>query len=340
MAEDRAAQAQDASGRKLRTDAKIFLGGVISYPVAMADMDDVARAEYSAWEKDAISFLRAEYGEDLVSVVRHEDESYPHLHFYVVPPLVDGKMRIGDVHAGHAAQDAAKADGKIVSEQRQAYRAEMRAYQNRFFSAVSAAHGHARLGPGIRRLSRKEWVHEQAQMAAVAEVQAQARTLRQRLDAAIKSKMAKADVAAAQRVAAAEKKAAEMLSDAKRRAGAILHRARGRASKLGGWISRVVDSMRAAENQAAAKAKAAFRAGAESKEKEMTPLLAAAQGEAENAKVRARAEREKIKLLEESKKELAARVERQAAEIQRLRPSEADIASLRAQPTFRPKSAA
>lgn len=60
---------------------------MLSYPVTIeeyrAKPEVVARVD--DWERRSIAWLRSQFGERVVCVVRHEDESRPHLHAYVLP---------------------------------------------------------------------------------------------------------------------------------------------------------------------------------------------------------------------------------------------------------------
>jgi hypothetical protein len=153
--------ARDAKGRKLRKDAPVMLAGVLSYPVALADMDERARADYEAWEARSLRWLAGRYGDTLASVVRHEDETYPHLHFFVVPHLTGGKsLDFEAVHPGIAAREAAKRGGKSAKEANRAYCQAMRGFQDDFHTHVGVFHGHLREGPRRRRLSRGAYLAE------------------------------------------------------------------------------------------------------------------------------------------------------------------------------------
>lgn len=172
VAEERAAVAKDASGRKFRRDGLCLVGGVASYPDAfeVVNADADARARWAAWEATTLAWLHTEYGNRLASVVRHEDESHPHVHFFVLPDLrEDGRLRIADVHGGRAAADSVKAAGGAKGAQNEAYKAAMREFQRRYWEVVGLGHGLTRLGPGRRRLTRAGWQAEQSAAAAAAE---------------------------------------------------------------------------------------------------------------------------------------------------------------------------
>lgn len=156
-----AEEARDAKGRKLRKDAPVMLAGVLSYPVAVADMDERARTDYDAWEARSLRWLSGRYGDTLASVVRHEDETYPHVHFFIVPHLTSGKsLNFEAVHPGIAAREAGKRAGKSPKEANRAYCEAMRGLQDDFHAHVGFFHGHLREGPRRRRLSRGAYLAE------------------------------------------------------------------------------------------------------------------------------------------------------------------------------------
>lgn len=110
-------------------------------------------------------WLKKQYGDRLLSVVDHQDENHPHLHFYAVAR--DGES-FDRLHPGRTAAAAAAARGADKKTQRVEYMNAMRAWQDDFSRECAANFGLARLGPGQRRLSRGEWKREKAQARAFA----------------------------------------------------------------------------------------------------------------------------------------------------------------------------
>jgi hypothetical protein len=157
----RADEARDASGRKLRRDAPVLLAGVVSYPVGMRNMNEQDRVDYEQWEKRTLNWLRNRFGDGLASVVRHSDETFPHLHFFAVPEVTAAHtLDIEGLHPGIAARETAKRAGKTGKEANRAYCGAMRDLQNDFHDSVGIFHGHLRLGPARRRLSRGAYLSE------------------------------------------------------------------------------------------------------------------------------------------------------------------------------------
>ena len=161
-AEHWAAQAKDKTGRRLRSDAPVILSGVISYP---RDGE-----EWFSFKRAAVRWLKQHYGDNLVTIVEHQDEKHPHLHFYVVNP--DGG-NVKDLHPGFRAAKGAQ----TPKEQRLAYNTAMRAFQDRFWEHVAGPSGLARLGPGRQRMSRAQWTRVKFGLPAQAALLQRAREI-------------------------------------------------------------------------------------------------------------------------------------------------------------------
>lgn len=199
-------QTKDAQGRKLRKDALCTLIGVASLPRAMED-------EFPQFAEDTLEWLKEKYGDRLKSVVVHNDESHPHLHFTVVPHIGE---RLDDIHEGYKASKQAKIDGKKKGEQNLAYIGAMRAFQDEFSKKVAMAHGLTRIGPARRRLTRAQWHAEKTQAAFFADAKAQHRAVREN---AYKVGLKKAEL-----------NAQEIISNAQKQASAL-------GSKIGNWLA-------------------------------------------------------------------------------------------------------
>ncbi len=285
-AEQQAGEAKDAKGRKFRKDGLCMLAGVVSYPDGWdaLGVGTDAHARWQAWEAATVAWLREEYGAALMTVLRHEDERHPHLHFYAVPTVTaDGRLRIADIHPGRRASEAAKDAGAAKGEQNAAYRAAMRDYQNRYWQSVGMGHGLTRLGPRKRRLTRAAWQAEQAVVAATAD----ALRVAERVTATAAEREAQAGAAigkaramvTAAKVKAAEAQAAADAADAARqradadaraKARTILGQARAEGRRLvaeaevkaapmrrlGGWLGSVWSGFRGVERRLAAAADA------------------------------------------------------------------------------------
>lgn len=162
IAEEWAETAKDARGHKLRKDGNVALVGVASLPREMED-------DFPKFAEDTLVFLKEKYGDRLKSVVIHDDEAHPHLHYSVVPRIGE---RFEDIHEGIKAKNEAKKNGEKLKGQNLAYISAMREFQDDFYNKVGMKNGLARLGPGRRRLTRGEWNREKAQAKAFANAKA------------------------------------------------------------------------------------------------------------------------------------------------------------------------
>ena len=178
--DERAAAAREvmANGRAraIRKTQQTLATVVASHPYTVREVrDDPAKAlAVAEWERLTVSWLREQYGEQLVSVVRHVDERFCHLHAYILPRT--STMKASDLHPGYVAKAMVMSAGPRPGEDLRdlnrrgdlAYRQAMRRWQDSYHRNVGRMCGLARLGPGKRRLSRSEWHAEQCQAAALA----------------------------------------------------------------------------------------------------------------------------------------------------------------------------
>ncbi|MGP1716819.1 MAG: plasmid recombination protein [Methylophilus sp.] len=153
---------KDGLGRKIKSDKNILLAGVVSFPkprVAVWSDDD--KQDFITFKEQSIEFMKKQWGDNLLCVLEHTDEQYPHLHFYVV-----NKTRIAstpEMHPGFAENIRIEKEAKALNqpvnkkEQVKAYKDAMRKFQDDFYQTVSVYCGLDRLGPKAQRLNRNEW---------------------------------------------------------------------------------------------------------------------------------------------------------------------------------------
>ncbi|MCD2173038.1 plasmid recombination protein [Rhizobium sp. C4] len=161
--------------RRIQKTQHTLMTVVASHPATMEEVrtDTGKKREVAEWERRTIGWLRQQYRDRLVSVVRHEDESHYHIHAYVLPD--DPAMRATALHPGQCAKAAIMAAGPAEGEDTKAlnkrgdlaYRAAMREWQDSYHEMVAIPSGLTRLGPQRRRLTRDEWQREQAQAKAL-----------------------------------------------------------------------------------------------------------------------------------------------------------------------------
>lgn len=122
-----------------------------------------------------IADLKQQYGDRLVSVIEHQDEAHPHVHFYVVPKSGDD---FDAVHPGYKARRESRAAAKAGKleltptpkgkKKRKAgyaigaaFRTAMQHWQIGIFERVCKQFGFERLGPVRKRLDRDEYFRRQ-----------------------------------------------------------------------------------------------------------------------------------------------------------------------------------
>ncbi len=237
---------KNGRARKIRKDQKSLLTVVASYPTPTKELtgNPAERESLVRWECRTVAWLQSLYGDDLVSVVRHTDERYPHLHAYILPQS-DPELRALRMHPGHEAKRRVM-DSHPTSDSKKelnrlgdrAYRDAMRAWQDSYHKAVGVPSGLTRLGPARRRLSREEWHAEQVAAQAVKAAEERAT----RYVAAVKSKGSvyahrikkeATDIRKQAELRASEAKAAQVrASQLERQAQGILERARQEAARI------------------------------------------------------------------------------------------------------------
>ena len=153
--------------RAIRKDQKTLCTIVLSHPGADGGPDIASVQE---WQEKSLQWLHKLYGDNLKTVVRHDDESHPHLHCYILPD--DDEMRASALHPGLTARyafdnatvrkdpEARKTANKLGDR---AYKEAMREWQDSYYEDVGISCGLARIGPGKRRLTRAAWRNEQGQ---------------------------------------------------------------------------------------------------------------------------------------------------------------------------------
>ncbi|MEP3046831.1 MAG: plasmid recombination protein [Roseibium sp.] len=246
LADEAKTTLKNGKTRKIRRDQKSLLTVVASYPVPIQELPEKSAGSDSLkrWEQRSIAWLQSLHGNDLVSVIRHTDERYPHIHAYILPRS-DPELRAQRLHPGYEAKrtimdsDAADSSKKELNRRGdKAYRDAMRDWQNSYHQAVGVPCGLTRLGPKRRRLSREAWQAEKVAAKALKTAEVRAEKYVQ----AVKSKgsayadQVKAEAAEIRRTAetwAVQAKAAQARATRlERRAQGILERAKLEAARV------------------------------------------------------------------------------------------------------------
>ena len=169
------------TGKRIQKNTHCLNGSVYSHPIPSAQLkiaDDKSRREYLKWRKLACEFAikdAEKHGMEVVSIVEHMDEKYPHIHVLSIPKLSSDNPRFDAkyCHVGHQAGAAAydqalkqaKAQGldskecrkSATNAQTSAFKQAMREWQDDYYQQVGVKCGLSRLGPARARLPRAEW---------------------------------------------------------------------------------------------------------------------------------------------------------------------------------------
>ncbi len=183
MVQSRAVEVRLASGktarRGIRKDRHTLLTAVVSYPLLTNQVAEGSqdRAAYERWIDLNLKWLRAQFGDQLLSVIEHTDEKHPHLHVFVLPlddpdcmaRRLNPAWRVKEEaeklakHHGHPAKMAVKLGNR-------AYRAKARELQDDYYRNVGLPAGLTRTGPKRERLSRAQWKERKASAKREAEL--------------------------------------------------------------------------------------------------------------------------------------------------------------------------
>ena len=156
----------------IRIDTPILLAGVMTWPVPreVFEKSHEERRKYLEWRDDAVAWPSRVWGDRLQCIVEHNDEPYPHLHFWALPSLrPDRQICISDVDFGRQAAKAVKDAGGDGRKQKAASAQAMSYFQDKYWRDVGIKHGLARRGPKRLRFTRKEWNDRKAEIQRVAE---------------------------------------------------------------------------------------------------------------------------------------------------------------------------
>lgn len=150
----------------IRQDRHTLATVVASYPLTHDQIREVgedAAALHRDWEARTVAWMRDKYGDQLKVVLAHEDESHPHLHFWLLPD--DQDARADTLHPGKVAkrfaEDEARAAGlndrEAVRVGNIALKDAMRDTLEDYWREVGQSLGMTRDGPKRQRLTRAEW---------------------------------------------------------------------------------------------------------------------------------------------------------------------------------------
>lgn len=249
---DTVASRSDGKTRKLRVDQHTIMTVILSHPFKMEEIESDEEKEklVKRWEQENINWLTEKYGSQLKTVVRHDDESHPHLHVYLFSE--DGQMKAKTLNPGESAKNEAfkvaisEGDDTKTANKKgdRAYKAAMREWQDDYYNNVGIPCGLTRVGPHKRSISKSTWIAEKAHASNVANLLDIAGNAQKEIDTAMKAKaylehckqqvvllkeQAKAAIAAADN---ARKQEAKILDNAKKKASNIILMAEKKADGM------------------------------------------------------------------------------------------------------------
>jgi hypothetical protein len=163
--------------RAIRNDRHTLWTVVASYPVPReaieTDTTGNERNLFERWKELNIAYLQDKYGEHLKSVFEHVDETFGHIHAYILPECfedLNARSFNPAYQAKMAAEKEAEEDGAPprlkVKLGNQAYRERATEMADEYYKKVGQPAGLTREGPKRRRLSRSEWRKEKSNARA------------------------------------------------------------------------------------------------------------------------------------------------------------------------------
>lgn len=152
--EETHASARQSNGRTLRKNASLILCGVVSWPEAWPKVNKELLGE---WYTRSTNWILKTWPDTTRAILTHNDETHPHMHFYAMPWVKDGKVKIGDVHPGYAARDALRGESDSRKDSDNAFKGAMRDLQDDYWRDVGVPCGMSRFSVSRRRLSRADW---------------------------------------------------------------------------------------------------------------------------------------------------------------------------------------
>ena len=168
----RAVKNGTVSERRIRADRHTLFTIVASYPTLTTTMEDSpeGQARFKEWVDLTVAWVQERYGAQLKVAFAHTDETFPHLHCWLLPddPSADATL----LHPGKAVKRTTEARLKskgtppreAVAAGNRALKQAMRGWIDDYHRAVGAPLGMHRDGPKRRRLSRAQWAAEQSML--------------------------------------------------------------------------------------------------------------------------------------------------------------------------------
>ncbi|SBW14881.1 hypothetical protein BR10RB9215_C11728 [Brucella sp. 10RB9215] len=241
--------------RALRKDTCSLFNCILSHPATPEECrnDPNVKAAVEAWARDSVKWLRHDLearGGTLETVIMHVDEAHVHLHAYGL----HSSGHADRLHPGKAAKKQAvetaiengqeKKAANAVGDK--AYVEAMRAWQDSYSEKVGLLHGLTRLGPARRRLSRAEWMAEQAVAKSVQQAKTMAATAKNAARAADNNRK-HCETVAQKTIAHARRQAKTIIQDAQCETDMLVAIADSKVRRIrsiGTWLRVFWDSLR------------------------------------------------------------------------------------------------
>jgi FtsZ-binding cell division protein ZapB len=168
------------TGKRFQNNTHVMEGAVFSHPMKSSQLEIASEEEiksYLQWRTDMANFAIKDAksrGLEVLSVVEHLDEPYPHIHVISIPLITEDNPRCDAkrCHDGHRASEIARkktlesnsglpskeANKSAVNAGTAAFKKAMQDWQDKVYNEVSVKHGLTRIGPARARLPRDAWL--------------------------------------------------------------------------------------------------------------------------------------------------------------------------------------
>lgn len=158
--------------RAIRQDRHTLCTVIASYPAITAAVEATPeeRERFRRWVDLTVAWVRTQYGDQLKVAFAHLDETYPHLHFWLLPddPSADAALLHPGKRAKRILKARLKAEGtppkEAVAAGNRVLKSAMRDWIDDYHRAVGTPLGMHRDGPKRRRLSRSQYMAERSML--------------------------------------------------------------------------------------------------------------------------------------------------------------------------------
>lgn len=100
------------AGERIRYDQGVLVSGVMSYPNSEPD------ADFYSWLMDTQQWLIDKYGDKLLSVVVHYDESHPHCHFFCADLETLSVIGLDPCKTARQAEEKKRKESQLIADEK------------------------------------------------------------------------------------------------------------------------------------------------------------------------------------------------------------------------------